>query len=251
MQPDLTAWDRPYYQPGGGDAFLFYVVYGEFDLSRPLSRSKYRCSGIPEGLDIGKHSLAEGGEKPFADDYFLTLLQEQPALAAQVLAAPQWVTLSGEITDPPTLGYLKDAIGIVTWLLDVGGVGVVDPQILAWREADAWRQQVFAPEAFDPYRETALICSAEEDGSGTDWLHSRGLRKFGRPDLSIHRVTRGERPTMHDLLNRFLGLLTLGGTIAEGQEVRVPGVPPGTVCRYAGDLDDPDFNNLHVEIVRP
>ena len=42
-----------------------------------------------------------------------------------------------------------------------------------------------------------------------------------------------------------------GGIIDEGQEIRMRSLPPGMTCRHRGDVDDPDFNNMHVEIVWP
>ena len=49
---ELASWDREYYARGGGDALLFYVVYGRVDVAAPLSRSKYRSEGIPDGLSV-------------------------------------------------------------------------------------------------------------------------------------------------------------------------------------------------------
>ena len=48
---ELESWERGQFEPGGGDAFLFYVVHGQVNPSAGLSRSRYRCSGILEGLE--------------------------------------------------------------------------------------------------------------------------------------------------------------------------------------------------------
>ena len=37
----------------------------------------------------------------------------------------------------------------------------------------------------------------------------------------------------------------------EGRVIRLKNLPPGMICRPRGDVDDPDFNNMHVEIVWP
>lgn len=52
MPVELQPRPRPHFAPGGGNPLLFYVVYGTFDLSRPLSRSKYRTAGMPEWLEL-------------------------------------------------------------------------------------------------------------------------------------------------------------------------------------------------------
>jgi hypothetical protein len=54
-----------------------------------------------------------------------------------------------------------------------------------------------------------------------------------------------------DLCERFIELQAFGARIAEGQEVRMKTLPWGMTCHHAGDLDDPDFNNVHVEITPP
>src|SRR3974377_1954986 len=41
----LRPWTRPNYQPGGGDACLFYIVYGRVDTTAAISRSAYRAEG--------------------------------------------------------------------------------------------------------------------------------------------------------------------------------------------------------------
>ena len=40
----------------------------------------------------------------------------------------------------------------------------------------------------------------------------------------------------------------LGAIIEEGQKIRMNSLPEGITCHYEGDLDDPDFNNVHIEI---
>ena len=73
------------------------------------------------------------------------------------------------------------------------------------------------------------------------------MLKFGRPDLSVHGVTADLRDAVIDLINRFIAFQAFGGIIEEGREIKMPSLPPG-ICTHQGDMDDPDFNNVHVEI---
>lgn len=50
------------------------------------------------------------------------------------------------------------------------------------------------------------------------------------------------------MFNRFIEFQAFGGVIEEGIEIRMEGLPSGMTCHHAGDLEDPDFNNVHVEI---
>src|SRR5437667_12446663 len=95
-------------------------------------------------------------------------------------------------------------------------------------------------------RQRILHISAEE--SGGRWFHTRGMRKFGRPDLSLHNVPDEYERAAIELCNRFIELQAAGGRIPDGQEIQMPSLPGGLVCRHKGSLDDPDFNNVHVEI---
>lgn len=50
-----------------------------------------------------------------------------------------------------------------------------------------------------------------------------------------------------ELCNRFIDMLAFGAVIPDGQLIRMRGLPAWK-HRHAGELDDPDFNNVHVEI---
>lgn len=96
-----------------------------------------------------------------------------------------------------------------------------------------------------------ILTSEEPASADRTWFHTRGLRKFGRPDISVHNVGAGYHDAIIDLCERFVELQAFGGIIDEGQEIRMRSLPAGAVARHDGSLDDEDFNNVHVEIVWP
>jgi hypothetical protein len=166
------------------------------------------------------------------------------------------MVLRGSQPDPPTLDYLRDSVGLLTYVLDCGGCAVYDPQSFDWCPPDRWRHRVFEPAGPVPRHHVVILISDEEEHQQPDpsvrspvWFHTRGMRKFGRPDLSVHDVPPDHVDAVTDLCNRFIELQAFGGVIPEGQEVRMAALPPGGVARHGGSLDDPDFNNVHVEIV--
>jgi hypothetical protein len=249
MSAELKSWPRPHFVPGGGNPLLFYVAFGAFDLTRPLSRSKYRAAGKPDWLELASYDRTRQPDV-FAGYQSGTLWEilkrDQPLLAAEAERAPQCVALRGEPADPPTLDYFRDAIGIITWLLDCGGLAVYDPQMLWLWAGDEWREEAFEPNEPNPDRHTAILVSA--DGDGTSWYHTRGMRKYGRPDLSVRGVGTAHADGVTLMIERFVELQALGGVIPDGEVVRMKALPPGGVCRHAGSFDDPEFNNVHVEI---
>lgn len=158
------------------------------------------------------------------------------------------MALRGTFPDPPDLNYLRDTVGLITHFLDHGGVAVFDPQMLRWWSPEQWREEVFEPTGPVPRQHVVIMVS--EDSDDTDWIHTRGLRKFGRPDLSIPKVPQSRKDAVIDMCNRFIELQAFGGIIPEGQEIRLRSLPAGLICHHRGDLKDPVFNNIHVHIAQ-
>ncbi|MGV3757361.1 MAG: hypothetical protein ACO1QS_18430 [Verrucomicrobiota bacterium] len=248
-EPSLTSWPRPHFQAGGGDAFLLYVVYGQIDRTAALSRSKYRCDGIPAGLTVEAYGPETHPDivASFREGYLWEELKKnQPDLAARISQADSCLVLKGTFNDPPSLDYLRNTIGLITHFLDQGGVTVYDPQMFKWWAPPEWKEKIFEPASAAPLHHTVILVSPESDG--TEWIHTRGLRKFGRPDISIHGVTRSYKEGALDLCERFIELQAFGGIVPDGKEIRMSSLPSGMKCRHKGSLDDPDFNNVHLEI---
>ena len=191
-------WEREFYQPEGGDAVLHYVVFGDLDPEREIPAKEYRTSGPPKGTELEFFRAEDRAEwmEGWTTDYFGALLAEDPALAAAVGDSKGFAMLHGEVEDPETLDYLRDAVGVVTALLHTGGVAVLDAVALRWWSPEEWRETIFDPAGPEPIEHVTLLASAEIGGYR---LHSRGLRKFGRPDLSAQGLA-------EDDLDTFAGL---------------------------------------------
>ena len=247
----LASWPRPHFQRGGGDAHLFYKVHGAFAGPPEVSRSRHRCAGTPPGCDLQHYSRASqpGVLEMGLDDEWpgRELRRTRPALAEALSRTDQCLLLRGEVKDPSTLDYFRDAVGLIMALLEAGGVAVFDPYMFTWWTAEEWRERAFAPAGPVPRHHVVILVSEEPEGADK-WFHTRGLRKFGRPDLSVHGVTPDLEAGVTDLMNRFIEMLAFGVVVPEGQPVRMSALPEGWRCHHRGSLDDPDFNNRHIEI---
>jgi hypothetical protein len=187
----------------------------------------------------------------FQEGYLWDELRTQnPPLADRIAETKECLILRGEVEDGETLNYLRDCVGLLTFLLDNGGVTIYDPLMFRWWEPEDWRTHIFVPNGAVPRQHVVLLTSQESDPALT-WFHTRGMRKFGRADLSIRNVPAEYNDAVIDLCNRFIELEAFGGIIDEGQEIRMQSLPDGMTCHHRGDLDDPDFNNVHVEIQWP
>ncbi len=250
MRSELETWERKYYVAGGGEPFLFYVVYGSIDLSTPLSRAIYRSNGAPDGIDVTSYGPDEDQDVPesLRDGYLWNeLVANDPDLAATVVRCEHCMILRGTPTDSRTLDYLRDTVGLIAYLVDQGGCAIYDPLMFRWWEPSEWKQQVFDPAAPVPRRHTAILVSQEPDPSWK-WIHTRGMRKFGRPDISVHQVTPDLEDGVIELCNRLIEHQAFGHVVADGQEITMGSLPPAGVVRHAGNLDDPDFNNVHLDV---
>src|SRR5262249_25441485 len=138
-----SEWSRPHWKPTGRAASLFYFVPGpppEGGLK--LSRSRHHIEGFPEQLQISAHQRAD------APDWFAGFFA-RPGLgsevdevfgerAEEVRAAEQGLLVRGEFPDPADLGYLRDTVGVVSALLDQGGLGVLDLHAARWWSMEEW-----------------------------------------------------------------------------------------------------------------
>ena len=251
MANELVTWTRPRFTPGGGEALLFYVLYGEFELPPTISRSRHRTNGIPDGCDLMHYDEAQHPDtlNSFREGYLWDeLCANQPSIANGVASSRECVILRGAFPDPPDLDYFRDAVGLITALSEET-TGIFDPQGFAWHTPQRWRTHIFDPDGPVP-RHHVVILSSDEARGGT-WLHTRGMRKYGRPDLSIHDVPEPLAAKCVELINRFIEMMAFGALVPEGQAIRVEGLPEGMRCRHRGSMDDPAFNNVHLELEWP
>jgi len=249
MSEPLADWPRKYYQPDAGDALIFFVVFGKFGEIGPVSQSSYRCAAIPETVDMQEYKTEVHLQvlNSFREGLLWDLEKEKlGTLREKIEQAPECIVIRGEIPDPSSLNYLRDVVGLSTYLLDHGGCAIYDPQRLKYWSPSEWHSMIFEPGHAVPLAHSIILVS--EEANKTKWFHTRGLRKFGRADLSVHRVPADADTAVHELINRFIVFQAEGGVITEGQEIKMKSLPSGLRCHITGDLDDPDFNNIHVEI---
>jgi hypothetical protein len=77
------------------------------------------------------------------------------------------------------------------------------------------------------------------------------MRKFGRPDISLRNVPATLEGPALTLVSRFVEMQALGAIVPEGQQVKMAGLPTDLFVHHGGHLEDPDFNNVHLEIRFP
>lgn len=248
-EPD---WSRPHWTRDEAKAMLLYFVFGEFATELKLHLSAHDSKGLPQGVEfmrIPKDRLAHWDGHPLRGALGEILREGNPGAFEAARKAPECLMLRGELADSDSLVYLRDTLGVVTALLDAGGVAVVDPQILECFTADEWRVR-FADEAISAARNHVLIL-CHDDANGDAWVKTRGMRKFARPDISIRRVPQTEVQRAGAVASQLVELGVRGMRFGDGSVVEADGLPGGLKVTRGGSLDDAEFNNTHLELIWP
>jgi hypothetical protein len=247
-------WPRPQWQDSGEQAFLLWFVFGDFEPGFTIDAPKYRTRGTPPGIEVVRYSnraLERWDGYPLAGTLGRLLWDEDARLFERAKRAGECVMLRGALADPADLDALRDLLGTITALTDLGGVAVVDPQTLSMFDAANWRRRFFATDAFVARDHVLILCSEDDEATDRLHVHTRGLRKFARPDVSVRNVPPAAAALAGELAERFVEFQCAGGLVADGHEVEFDGTPGGLVVRLAGTLEDPAFNNRHIALHWP
>lgn len=248
----IPAWQRPHWTPSDAKILLQFYVFGKFEEGRVPS-AEYGSTGLPAGITSTNHhhnALRAWDGYPLKGSMGKLFKEESPDAYRLAVDAPQVLVVRGEIDDSADTGYLRDTLGVLAGLLDVGGVAIADPQIVSLFSAEAWRRRYLVREGA-PVRNHLLILRDDESESGKFWIHTRGMRKFGRPDVAIRHVPEKAIDKAGALAEKLTELQALGAHFADSQALEVDGMPQGLVAHRGGGPDDPDFNNAFVSFDWP
>lgn len=248
----IPAWQRPHWQPSDEEILLQFYVFGNFQPVRVPS-APYGSDGLPKGIEATNHhhnALRQWEGYPLKGRMADMYKEEAPEAYRRVLDAPQVMVVRGRLPDSRDSGYLRDTLGVLAGLLDIGGTAILDPQILTLFDADSWRRQYLVRDGA-PLRNHVLILRDGEATAGRSWIHTRGMRKFGRPDISLSNVPDRESDKAGAFCQRLVELQALGAHFEEGQQLEAEGVLGGLTVNLGGGLDDPRFNNRFVAMRWP
>lgn len=248
----IPAWQRPHWQPSDEEILLQFYVFGKFDAVRVPS-ADYGSPGLPSGMEAVSHyhsALRQWEGYPLKGAMGRMYKADAPEAYQRAFDAPEVMVVRGTLKDSQATGYLRDTLGVLAGMLDIGGVAILDPQILSLLDADAWRRKYLIRDGA-PIRHHLLILRDDDATPDHSWIHTRGMRKFGRPDISIRQVPDRALDRAGMLCEKLAELEALGAHFTDGQALDIEGVPDGVVAHLGGGLDDPQFNNTYVELQWP
>lgn len=253
MLEALKDWERTFYQAGGGNAALSFVAFGPYDQPVEISMGAYYTAGVPDFVDVTVRRRRDDPErfKTYLQGYAADWLRANDAAQFSTVRLCEFVIeVTGSVPDPKNLNYLRDVIGIIAALMDRRGIAVLDRTSLRWWRPGEWKEQVWSSHALNvPALVNTIV--ARESGGAVWNVSSRGMRKFGRPDIRLREVPERNGATAVQIVNRMASMLALGAVIPDGKALKTPLVKGSLVCRLAGGFDDPTFHNEIIDIEYP
>ena len=254
-------WPRPHFEPSGNAAELMYVIVGPPPAGGlSVSRRRHHVSRLEPALKVTSHKRAD--DPAWFEGWFAPPLGGEIDMLFldpdEVRSADQLTLVRGTFDDPADLNYLRNTVGLVSAIADAGpAVAVFDVYALQWWRIGDWRQQfVDAPSQLRIADHVGVIVTDDERHHPGLWTHTRGMRKFGRPELQIRHLP-GPYSTTNpavrdsgDILSGVASYLAQGAVVRDGQTMHLPGFD--AVVTFVETPDDSDttrhFNNAALEI---
>ncbi len=251
---DSTAarWPRPYWRQPGENVLLQFYVFGGFARDLAIPAGRYDSRGLPEGVELKRFQnavLRDWEGYPLAGALGEVLREESPEVYEAARRAPEVLVIRGELADPDSLDYLRDTLGVIAGLLDVGGGAVLDPQILSLFAAEDWRRRYLVPGGAPPRNHVLILRREEEDAAGRSRINTRGMRKFGRPDLDLRHVPDAALDRAGALCEQLVELMMLGADFVDGQRLEVEGL--ATALAVQRGIDEAEFGHAYVALRWP
>jgi hypothetical protein len=197
---------------------LFCFSRGPLRDDPPLVAETY---GIPsgeaiEGVDV--RTVAWGDDPTWFDNWrsgpLRAVAAHQIGLDHQALEEATYchsIEIARE--DPSDLGYLQGAWGIAQCLVDRGVTTILDLDAARWHRGHDVRGWA-ADRPFGVDREVWIVA----DGP---LVHTRGMAKFGRPDLLVPEVEPADREGAAMVLRSLATALALGRVMRAGETTTV------------------------------
>lgn len=191
-------WTRNESRSADRSASLFLLCFstGALRADIPLSMGRFGIPSPQRYRDLEVRRWWRGDSPDWFDGWRTGAIRNvaEGDLQAGLAALEEADLVSGirhEGPDPPDLGHLQAAWAVARWMVACGATAVLD--VYAARFLEAARVAAVPADApFDVRREVRIVFETDATAPGGDHvLHTRGMRKFGRPDLVA--IVRRER----------------------------------------------------------
>lgn len=243
-------YERPYYEDINYHPLMFYVIFGAKDEELEISRERHNLDEVPKGLNMNMLTRVQHSE--YMDNLIggtlgKLLKEEQPELYERIQKENIWAIVNGKIKQDDNLKYLRNTIGVVQAFLDTGAIAVLDMQTFSLYSAEEFTEKIFSKE-LDVYSHVKILLSKMEDGN--IWLHTRGLRKFGRPDVSIENIQESDVDKAVRVANQMIYYSSLGVLFNKKTKLHTHKEETFIINpEFVEDYENVDFNNAYCKLL--
>lgn len=242
--------ERIFDKQEGYAPFLYYVIFGIQPEDITIQKHIDDVLEIPETLEFAAFSRHNEEQAAYMNNFTSNalggLLEKQDAqLFAQVKACTNCVVVSGNIQQDHTLAYLHNTIRIVKAAAKKG-IAVLDLLTLQWYTIEQWQQ--FSSNEFNVYDHVQVFVSQEGDGV---WLHTRGMLKYGRPDISITKIPKPKTHEMKLLVDQMIYYEAMGAMLLQPAKFKTSMGCYEVHLIFYNDFENYDFNNAFIEVAYP
>ncbi|WP_436531283.1 hypothetical protein [Actinoplanes sp. HUAS TT8] len=145
-------------------------------------------------------------------------------------AASCCYSITVAVEDPADLSHLQLAWAVASAITAAGAFVVLDVHAASWLPGPAVAS-LASDRPFTVQREISLTAETEARPGFGHPVHTRGLIKFGRPDL-VTGVPAEDIEQTGRILNHLSRMLAEGVTLVPGQQFRIDGQRVLTVAPY-------------------
>jgi hypothetical protein len=200
--------------------------------------------GLPDGVDVQTVARADAPE--WVDGFFAPALMD---LAERDLGWPgrppveptavHVVKVRAE--DPSDLRHLQAAWALARAFLDTGGFALLDAHAQAWLSPTHIKERP----ADAPLRmadEVSIVFETEPEHGFGHLMHTRGMLKFGRPDLVVVGIPPKHGVRIADIVNQLAERLALGTRLDPGDTVDLEALGTLRADRYVPGENAPELH---------
>jgi hypothetical protein len=240
----VAVWPRPYFKQGEEPTKLLFVCFGKAPLAEvPLTLSGFGLpnAALAKQVELAEHHRASKGAwfenwwgGAFGVIAETDLGDDLPLLTTSNVC----FTLSLELPDQADLAPAQTVWGLARWLCARGIDVVLDVHAFRFRTRQDVEALGFAES--DVQRDVKLVLESEPSENGAHLMHTRGLCKFGRPELLCF-IQPDDGALMGRVLNQLARTLMEGALasqlrlrIADGVELTTKPFPSAALVDSLG-----------------
>jgi hypothetical protein len=245
----IAPWARPAFRSTGRPAAVTLIVFADDDVLGAAPDLQIRGS-VPAGapvaaLDLRGHHRSDSADwiEGWRTGAVRNIADRDLGDLTRLDRAACCYSVTVEVVDPADLAHLQLAWAVAASLARLGAFAVLDVHAVSWFHGPVVAA-LPADRPFAVQREVSLTAETTPSAGFGHPVHTRGMVKFGRPDL-VAGVDADDIQHTARVLNHLAGMLAEGHVLTPGQNLRFDGQRTLRVEPYApgGPVPDVSLNN--------